>query len=147
MLIIVVLLDQYSYDRHYPRKDRIYRVESIDSLSKISLNRFASTTFPLGSELKNNNVGIEDAAIFNNSFNGEGVTGEARLGIKGLYANSAVINVFDYELLSGSTDGILDDPYKIVLKEEVAKKFFGDQDPLGMTLQIDSIGDFIVTGI
>jgi putative ABC transport system permease protein len=147
MLIIVVLMDQYSYDSHYENKDRIYRVETIDSLSKISLNRFASTAFPLAEELKNKETGIEDIAMFNNSFNGEGVSGEARIGIKGLYANSSVFRVFGFELVKGSPEKILDDPFKIVLKEDVAEKFFGKEDPLGKTLQVDSVGDFTVAGI
>ncbi len=147
MLIIVVLMDQYSYDSHYTKKDRIYRVESIDSLSKISLSRFASTVYPLAGELKNKVAGVEEAALFNNSFSGEGVSGEARIGIKGLYANSAVFEVFGFELIKGSTERVLDDPFKIVLKEDVAQKFFGKVDPLGKTLQIDSIGDFTVAGI
>ena len=147
MLIIVVLMDQYSYDSHYTKKDRIYRVESIDSLSKISLNRFASTAYPLADELKNKVAGVEETALFNNSFSGEGVSGETRIGIKGLYANSAVFKVFGFELIKGSPERILDDPFKIVLKEDVAQKFFGNEDPLGKTLQIDSIGDFTVAGI
>jgi putative ABC transport system permease protein len=147
MLIIVVLMDQYAYDRYYPNKDRIYRVESIDSLSKISLNRFASTVYPLADELKNKVTGIEETAVFNNSFSGEGISGEVRIGIKGLYANSAVFKAFDFELIKGSPEGILDDPYKIILYEDVAQKFFGNEDPLGKSLQIDSIGDFTVAGI
>jgi putative ABC transport system permease protein len=147
MLIIVVLMDQYAYDNHFTKKDRIYRVESIDSLSKISLNRFASTTYPLADELKNTVTGIEETALFNNSFSGEGVSGEARISLKGLYANTAVFKVFDFELLKGSAEKILDDPFKIVLNEDVAKKFFGNEDPMGKTLQIDSIGNFTITGI
>jgi putative ABC transport system permease protein len=147
MLIIVVLLDQYSYDRYHVKKDRIYRVESIDSLSKISLNRFASTAYPLASELENKYTGIEDVAVFNNSFNGEGVSGEVRIPLSGLYANSEVFKIFDFELKEGSPEKILDDPYKIVLKEETAQKFFGNEDPLGKTLQVDSIGNFTIVGV
>lgn len=147
MLIIVVLMDQYSYDSHYTKKDRIYRVESIDSLSKISLNRFASTTFPLADELKDKIAGIEETALFNSSFNGEGISGETRIGIKGLYANSAVFKVFDFEFKQGSSEGVLDDPFNIILREDIALKFFGNEDPLGKTLQIDSIGVFTVAGI
>jgi len=79
MLIIVILMDQFSYDNSYSEKDRIYRVESIHSLSRISLNRFAFTAWPLAGELMNNVSGIEETAIFNNSFYGEGVTGTARM--------------------------------------------------------------------
>jgi hypothetical protein len=64
-----------------------------------------------------------------------------------LYANSAVFKVFDFELIKSSSERVLDDPFKIVLKEDVALKLFGNEDPLGKTLQVDSIGDFTVAGI
>jgi putative ABC transport system permease protein len=147
MLIIVVVMDQYSYDRFHSRKDRIFRVETIDSLSKISLNRFASTAFPLGAELKNNYTGIEQAAVFNNSFRGDGVYGDIHIPISGLYANSDVFRIFDFELVAGVPENILDEPFKIVLKEDVAKKYFGNEDPMGKILQVDSIGTFTVTGL
>jgi putative ABC transport system permease protein len=146
MLIILVIQDQYSYDRHHRNKNRIYRVESIDKLSKINLN-YASTAMPLGKELLNNYSFVEKAAILNNSFSGEGVYKEARIPIKALYANSDIFNVFDYSLKWGNLDKILDEPYSIVLQEEESRKFFGDENPLGKMLQIDSMGLFKVTGV
>jgi len=147
MLIIVVIMDQYSYDRYHTKKDRIYRVESIDSLSKISLNRYASTVLPLAEELKNKYTGIEETAVFNSSFYGEGVYNDKRISLNGLYANSAVFKVFDFNLKDGYSEKILEDPFQIILKEETAVKFFGSENPVGKSLQVDSIGNFTVAGV
>jgi putative ABC transport system permease protein len=147
MLIIVVLFDQFSYDRFHTKKDRIYRVETIDSLSNISLNRFASTAFPLAGELKSKYSGIENVAVFSTPFRGEGVYNETHIAFNGLYANSAVFNIFDFDLRSGNTGHILDEPFTIVLREEIAKKYFGEEDPLGKMFQVDSIGNLKITGI
>jgi putative ABC transport system permease protein len=147
MLIIVVILDQLSYDNFFTKKDRIFRIQSIDNLSKISLNKYASTTFPLARELTDHYGFVEEAVAVNNSFSGDGVYNETRIQIGGLYANSAFFKVFDFDLKSGSAEGILDEPYTMVLQEVVALKYFGEEDPVGQFLQVDSIGDFKVTGV
>jgi putative ABC transport system permease protein len=147
MLIIVVILDQLSYDNFFTKKDRIFRIQSIDNLSKISLNKYASTTFPLARELADHYSFVEEAVAVNNSFSGDGVYNETRIQIGGLYTNSAFFKVFDFDLKSGSAEGILDEPYTMVLQEAVALKYFGEEDPVGRFLQVDSIGNFKVTGV
>ena len=37
MLIIVVILDQFSYDEIHTKKERIYRIQQVDSLSEVPL--------------------------------------------------------------------------------------------------------------
>ncbi|MQY80321.1 MAG: ABC transporter permease, partial [Bacteroidetes bacterium] len=63
MLIIVILVDQFSYDSQHTKKERIYRVQTIDNLSDWSLNKYASTAFPLADELVNNYPFIEEAVL------------------------------------------------------------------------------------
>lgn len=146
MLLILIIQDQYSYDRYHKNRDRIYRVETIDKLSKLNIN-YASTALPLGKELLSNYSFVESAAIFNNSFGGEGISKESHLPIKGLYANSDVFKVFDYPLKWGNPEKILDEPYTIVLQEDESRKFFGTENSIGKTIQIDSIGVFKITGV
>ena len=147
MLIIVVIVDQFSYDQQHTKKDRIYRVQSIDNMSDFSLNRFASTPFPLADELVNNYPFVEEVAFLRNTFSGDGVYNETRIPVSGLYSNSAFFKVFDFKLKSGHPDKILDKPFTIVLMEDIATKYFGDEDPVGKFLQVDSIGNFEIVGI
>ena len=67
MLIIVVILDQFSYDQMHTKSKRIYRVQQVDSLSSVPLN-MASNPYALGIELRENYAVAEEVVILNNSF-------------------------------------------------------------------------------
>jgi len=147
MLIILVVQDQLSYDNFHKNRDRIYRIQSIDNLSKISLNKYASTTWPLAKELKDNYPFIEDAVVLNSSFNGEGIYDEKRFQVSGFFATSSFFNLFDFKLKGNLESKPLDEPYSIILAEEVADKFFGDNDPVGKTIIFEKYGNLKVTGV
>jgi putative ABC transport system permease protein len=147
MLIIVVIVDQYKYDDLITKKNQIYRKESIDNVSKYALKTYASTAYPLHKELTSNYAVVEDAVIINNWFGGTGLYNETRIPINGFYTNESFFNLFDFELTSNSFKNPLKEPYSMVLKEETVKKYFGDENPIGKFLQVDSLGDFKITGI
>ncbi len=147
MLIIVVIIDQFKYDDFITKKDRIYRIESVDNESSYSLNTYASTTYPLYKEFTDNYSLIEDAVVLNNRFSGNGLYNEKRFKLSGFYTNESFFNMFDFELKSGSTKDQLKEPFTILLKEEIATKFFGEEDPIGKFISVDSLGEFKVTGI
>lgn len=67
-------------------------------------------------------------------------------GLKG--ADSSIFNVFTIPFVAGNPKTALTDPKSIVITESTARKYFGDEDALGKTLDFDSfIGDCVVTGI
>ncbi|MCP4310626.1 MAG: FtsX-like permease family protein [Bacteroidetes bacterium] len=146
MLIIVVIQDQLSYDEMHIKKHRIYRVQQVDSLSNISLN-IASNPYALGVELRDNYAIADQVAILNNTFKGEGLYNDTRLGISGLYAGTEFFDVFDFQLKLGTVEQILDEPYTMVLSRETASKFFGDEDPIGKFIEIDTLGAYEVKGV
>ena len=139
MLIILVVQDQLSYDNFHKQRDRIYRIQSKDNLSKIALNKYASTTWPLAKELKDNYPFIEETVALNNRFGGEGIFNEKRFQVSGFFATPSFFDLFDFKLKNNIASKPLDDPYSIVLTEEVANKFFGDNDPIGKTIIFEQI--------
>lgn len=64
-----------------------------------------------------------------------------------ILADSNFFSFFSYPLLSGTTDKVLDGTNKVVLTKETARKYFGDEDPIGKIINVDNSADFIVTGI
>ncbi len=146
MLIIVVIQDQFSYDEIHSKKKRIYRVQQVDSLSNVPL-KLASNPYPLGLELRDNYAIAEKIVILNNSFNGEGLYNDTRLSINGFYTSTVFFDVFDFQLQDGSLKEILDEPYTMVLSRETADKFFGDEDPIGKFIEIDTLGAYEVKGV
>lgn len=146
MVIIVVIQDQLSYDEIHLKKDRIYRIQHTDSLSNMPL-KLASTPYALGPELRDNYAIAEQVVILNSTFGGEGLYNDTRLDLNGMYTNSEFFDVFDFKVQGGSRAGILDEPYSIVLSNKTAKKFFGDVDPLGKFIEIDTLGTYEVKGV
>ena len=55
--------------------------------------------------------------------------------------------MFSYPLLTGAAETVLEKPNSIVLTKEMATKYFGTNDPMGKTLQLDSDYKLTVTGI
>lgn len=67
---------------------------------------------------------------------------------KGLYfADPTFLEVFDVEMIVGDPETALAAPYSIVLTEEMAGKYFPDDDPLGKILTADIWLELTVTGI
>ncbi len=67
-----------------------------------------------------------------------------------IYADSTFFEVFSYSLSKGNTKRALQAPNSVILTKETAKKIFGNTDPLGKTLEINSFGrnaTLQVTGI
>jgi len=146
MLILVVIQDQYSYDKIHTKSDRIYRIQQVDSLANIGLH-MGSNPYALGTELRDNYAFARKVVILNNTFNGEGLYKDTRLAFSGLYTSSEFFDVFDFLLEGGSALGILDEPYTMVLSWETANKFFGDEDPIGKFIEVDSLGSYEVKGV
>jgi len=57
------------------------------------------------------------------------------------------LRMFTFRFLRGDPATALDDPHSIVLTESMARKYFGDEDPLGRILQLDYTWDMRVTGV
>ena len=54
---------------------------------------------------------------------------------------------FSFELISGDPDTALTEPLSIVLTQSVARKYFGEENPLGKKLTLGSFPSFVVTGV
>ena len=59
------------------------------------------------------------------------------------FADDGFFDLFNFPLIAGSYDGALSEPFTIFLTEDMAKKYFGSQDPVGK--EIISTGDFAFT--
>ena len=63
-----------------------------------------------------------------------------------LFTEANVFQVFDFPLSQGDPKTALQEPYSIVLTEEMARKYFGDRDPMGQTLSVGE-AECKITGV
>jgi putative ABC transport system permease protein len=137
MLIILMLADQKSYDQFHAKKDRTYRI-----LSKIqsSMTPNASSPVPLASTLKEDYPMIEEATHLIPGVGGDVVYEQKNTELRGLFADASFFHVFGFEMEKGNKDKALDLPNSMVISSEVASVLFGNEDPLGKTVEFTDRG-------
>jgi len=146
LLLIIIVADQYTYDNFHADEDRIYRVVT----DRIQLKEYewqtATTAYPLAENLKEQD-GIEQMAILKRNFEGTATWSQAEIPFEGLFANNDFLQIFNFPLAKGNSQEALSLPNSIVLTDELATKIFAEADPLGETIHMEEVGDFIVTGV
>ena len=150
--IALWIWDEWRRDRFFPNADRIVRIVS-KITTEAEVFEHAVSSVPMGPTIKNDYPEVEDFVRFNP---GDAIVkvGERQFAEEHLLtADSSFFSVFNYELAQGDTRTALSDPYTVVLTEKLARKYFGDQDPIGQTLNMllyDSSGrgaTYRVTGV
>ncbi|TWJ01610.1 putative ABC transport system permease protein [Mucilaginibacter frigoritolerans] len=63
------------------------------------------------------------------------------------YADADVFSIFTWPLIRGDQKHLFDAPYNVVLSVSAAKKYFGNDDPIGKTLLINGGQKAAVTGL
>lgn len=133
-LLIGVYIDhELSYDKFNKNADRIVRATMEYKFSG-TVNSTATTGTKVGPQFKRIFPSIEEYVRTFISHNvvqaGEKMFDEPRI----MYADPAFFKIFSFRLLKGNAATALDAPDKIVLTQSMAKKYFGDEDPLSKTI-------------
>ena len=147
ILILLYVQDELSYDQHHEHAHRIYRLAEEAHIAG-QTRRIAITSFPMGPALVQDYPTVVDAVRFYKNDEKTPVANQQnQFYEKGvLFTEASVFQVFDFPLIQGDPRTALQEPHSIVLTEEMARKYFGDQDPMGQTLSIDGKA-FKITGI
>lgn len=125
---------ELSYDRFHVKSDRIYRVVS-KFTNESSVVEQAITSAPLAPALIKDIPEIEQAVRIDPS-DAVVALGDVSFLEEGLFTDQSFLDVFDFKLLSGDRKSALKEPYTIILSESMAKKYFGDADPMGQLIKI-----------
>jgi len=145
LLIALYVIDELSFDAFHPKANRTYRiVETIQSPTEEQITTF--TAAQLGPGTIENLAEIEDAARL--MLLGRVTVGhnEFRSYEPYWYADASFFRIFGFKLLQGDPSTALVEPNSVVLTQESAKKYFGNDDPLGQML-FTSQGEARVTGV
>lgn len=153
VLIYIFIQDELSYDKHHANADRIYRVTrnflSSDGSVNLHLGHVAP---PFGPLLKNDFTEFESvvrtlrAPLFI-ALEESGQEKKAFTEDKAYFAEPEVFDVFSISVTQGNATKALTEPFQIMLSESMAKKYFGENQPLGKTLRVGNQFDVVVSGV
>ena len=146
ILISMWVVDETSYDNFHEKKDNIYRVTYAENIGG-EYSHYAVAPFPCAPAFKEDIPEIVDFTRFNNR-TGLITVGEKKFDVKGItYVDSTFLKIFSFPLIKGDINTALTQPNTIVLTEKSAKMIFGNEDPIGKSLEINGDGQLTVTGI
>ncbi len=65
---------------------------------------------------------------------------------KGWFADASFFKIFPFRFVAGNPATALTDPAAIVISEDLARRYFGKEDPINKTIKVDK-QDFVVKGV
>lgn len=149
LMIFFHIQQELKYDRFPTRHDRIYRVTS----HWLEYGPYAEAALPIASALKGDFPVIEEAVrtmkVLTNDNSGIPVRyGEKKFLEEGLLCvDPPFLQMFDIQLIHGDPKKVLDNTRSVILSEKMAKKYFGEEHPIGKVLQIEGQYNMEVTGV
>jgi putative ABC transport system permease protein len=133
-LIVVFVQRELSYDQFHSKSDRIYRLlnsssDEPDILSALSASGYAPRILHDFPEVEETtrfflNVGSADLKYQD----------ESRTVNDFIFADASMLNIFDFPITKGKTDSPLDAPNSLMITEDTAKIWFGNDNPIGKTI-------------
>jgi putative ABC transport system permease protein len=147
LLITQFVLHEFSYDKFWKNHDRVFRIQ-LDRYNKGEIStRWASGCLGIGPDLKSNFPEVVQYVRMAKSnallSHGDAFFKEDNV----YYASHDFFNVFGHALLQGVDSSALKGLHKIVLSQSLAKKYFGEENPLGKTMRNNGRVEYVVTGV
>jgi len=148
LLIGLFIINELSYDRFNQNADRIVRMTM--QFGEGGKEKYALTGTKAGPQLQRTFPQVES---FVRTINGSVVMkygSQMYIEKRFVYADSSFFKIFSFPLLEGDPKTALDAPNKVVITQSMAKKYFGNDEPIGKILSVGWYGPpkiFQVTGV
>lgn len=144
ILIMLWIQDELSYNKFHPNARNIYRLNAEVSEGNIWTN----TPAPIALFAKNEQTEIEQVCRTGRYNKGYfDYNNQKFYDLKGSAVDDVFFTMFNFTLIKGEKDKPFTDDFSIILSETKAKTVFGEEDPIGKTLQTNDNMVFHVTGI
>jgi putative ABC transport system permease protein len=153
ILILAYVRFETSYDKFHEKGDRIYRLINAEVKPGETPGEFATwTPDPVATLLKTEFPEVRHAARVMRQFSDPAVLSyeDRSFAQSGLFADQDLLEIFSFTFVRGDRSRALVAPASIVITEGVARKLFGNEDPVGKPLSYGvrrGQGDLTVTGV
>jgi len=146
VLMMLWVREELGFDRFHANRDSIYRVVT-ETRNETAVALDARAPTPLGPAVKAEFPEVLDFCRYrtNKSYGirlGDKASFEDVIGI----ADPSFFTMFTFPFLKGDPKRALEGPRSVVVTESLARKFFGDEDPMGKLLTITR-DPYTVTGV
>lgn len=147
ILILLYVTDEVSFDRFHEKGEQIYRINAISSIGATS-RHYAHTPPALAPALKESLPEIKNAVRFFNLFDLHARSeGEAVTIPETWFVDSTIFDIFTFPFAAGNKETAFNDPDSIVITQATARRLFGEEEALGMSLTLSPDRTLRISGI
>jgi len=144
LLVGLYVQDEMSYDQFHEQADQIYRVRTGSEGNWQGMLR-ASMSETLRSDYSDVEASVRIFKHWETPLVSKDERGFYEPNF--FFADNSLFQVFSFNLIRGNPREALKDPYSIVITERTARKYFGEQDPIGQTIVYNTRHELTVTGV
>jgi putative ABC transport system permease protein len=146
LLIALWLQNMLTMDRFHEKDDRLYVLSNRDEFQG---DKYAWTYTPkiLGPSMAADFPEIEAFTRYDEGNKFLTTFGDKKLIANTVFVDPGFFKMFSFPLVKGSNNIQFDNPKGLVLTESYAKALFGDEDPIGKSVKIDSVNQVAVQAI
>jgi putative ABC transport system permease protein len=151
ILMMLWVGDEISFDRFHANRNSLYRIIT-ERETETGILLDARTPTPLGPLIAAEIPEVKDVTRYQgNEWYGISLGEKSLFDVTVGVGEPSFFKMFTFPLLKGNPDTALVEPHSIVVTESLARRFFGDEDPMGKSLTIPAgitDGDaYTVTGL
>ncbi len=152
LLILQFVSFELSYDKFHEDSENIFRVTYSKENKGVQSFHTVLTYAGVGPALKENFPEVIDyarlrpAAVLNSQSVitvGDNAYQEDRV----FFADQSYLKMFSFKMIQGDPASALEQQFSAVITESIAKKYYGDEDPIGKTFKRGRTENYIVTGV
>lgn len=138
ILIFMFVKYELSYDKHFEKSQRVYRIVSEVTKSDGGKMVVPTSLSEIAHIMPEQLPEVESAfRLYGDEDYKVEVDGRFFPERTLYYTDSSFFNILDFEILSGDAQKALTTPNAIIITEKAAKTFYGDKDPVGKNITIE----------
>ncbi len=149
LLILSYILHEVSYDKFQPQAERTYRFSrSFNNAEGVQSLHLGAIAPPFGPLLQHEFPEIQKMTRILSNGNTSFVYEDKRFyENRVFFADENLTDIFKVDVVKGNVKKALEAPFSIMITEEIAKKYFGNEDPMDKLVKLDNIMPVKVAGI
>lgn len=147
IVIYLFIRDEKSFDQFHSLKHNIYRLDEVQSFPGTNTQKVALSMPSMGPYMQQDFPQVKRYTRFMGRENMLVEVGEKRVRVgMGAIVDSTFLALFDFPLIDGDRETVLNEPNSIVVAEELAMKLFDKIEVLGESIRWDE-RSFKITGV
>jgi putative ABC transport system permease protein len=149
LLITIYIVNELSYDRYNKNADNIYRVtRSFNNAEGVVSLTLSTVAPPFGYYFPTDFPEIvKQTRLLNNGTTPLKYKDKLISEPEVYFGDENLFDVFTLKVLEGDPKTALKEPFSVMLSEETAKKYFGNEDPMNKILRANNQFNVKVTGV